>query len=178
MNRNQHSQTLKSTIAKSRRCAGTPNWPLRISALFLLCAATAAISSAQTFTVLEKFDGFSDGDNPFSALVQGTNGDLYGTTENGGASEEGTLFKITPSGTLTTLFSFDGTDGTAPLGAMIVANNGNLYGTTYFGGASDACESGCGSIYTMTPGGTQTMLHSFCSESDCTDGAQTYTALL
>jgi uncharacterized repeat protein (TIGR03803 family) len=178
MNRDKQSRTLKSIIAKSRRCAGTPNWSLRVSAVFLLCAATAAVSQAQTFTVLEKFDGFSDGDNPFTALVQGTNGDLYGTTENGGASEEGTLFKITPSGTLTTLLSFDNTDGRGPLGAMIVATNGNLYGTTYFGGASDACESGCGSIYTMTPGGTQTILHSFCSESNCTDGAQPYAALL
>jgi uncharacterized repeat protein (TIGR03803 family) len=178
MNRNKQNRTLKSIIAKSQRCEGMANWWLRISAVFILCAATAALSSAQTFTLLEKFDGFSNGDNPFSGLVQGTNGDFYGTTENGGATEQGTLFKITPSGTLTTLVSLDGADGLGPLGAMIVATNGNLYGTTYSGGASDACEGGCGSIFTMTPSGTQTVLYSFCSQSDCTDGAQPFAGLL
>jgi uncharacterized repeat protein (TIGR03803 family) len=60
---------------------------------------------AQTFTTLHSFDG-TDGGHPRSELVQATNGNLYGTTADGGANGDGTVFKITPSGTLTTLYSF------------------------------------------------------------------------
>jgi uncharacterized repeat protein (TIGR03803 family) len=65
---------------------------------------TAIASPAQTFTTLHIFD-FSDGSLPYAGLVQATDGNLYGTTVLGGAGGEGTIFKITPSGTLTTLLS-------------------------------------------------------------------------
>jgi uncharacterized repeat protein (TIGR03803 family) len=68
-----------------------------------------------TLTILHVFAG-ADGEYPQGALVQATNGNLYGTTEGGGANSDGTVFKITPSGTLTTVHSFDGTDGNGPLG--------------------------------------------------------------
>jgi len=74
-------------------------------AVCVLCAATAIALPAQTFTVLHSFDG-TDGDQPYAGLVQATNGNLYGTTRYGGAHNDGTVFKITPSGTLTTLYSF------------------------------------------------------------------------
>lgn len=73
--------------------------------MFLLYATTAIGLPAQTFTVLHSFDG-TDGGNPLEGLVQATDGNFYGTTLNGGAPGPGTVFKITPSGTLTTLYTF------------------------------------------------------------------------
>jgi uncharacterized repeat protein (TIGR03803 family) len=93
--------------------------------------------------------------------VQATNGDLYGTTSSGGANDDGTVFKITPTGTLTRLHSFDGTDGETPVAGLVQATNGDLYGTTSSGGANDD-----GTVFKITPTGTLTTLHSF----DGTDG--------
>ena len=76
-----------------------------VNAVFVLCATTAVASPAQTFTTLQRF-AIHDGAFPYAGLVQASNGDLYGTTEYGGAYGCGTVFKITPSGTLTTLYSF------------------------------------------------------------------------
>jgi uncharacterized repeat protein (TIGR03803 family) len=99
-------------------------------------------------------------------------GNLYGTTVQGGANCPpygcGTIFKITPSGTLTTLHSFDDTDGTEPHG-LIQATNGNFYGTTAFGGAN-----GEGTVFEITPSGTLTTLHSF----DGADGEAPQAALI
>ena len=88
------------------------DWRNRACAAVLLCVTTAIGLSAQTFKTLHRFDG-TDGANPHGALVQATGGNLYGTTYNGGANTTGcfgfgcgTVFKITPSGTLTTLYSF------------------------------------------------------------------------
>jgi uncharacterized repeat protein (TIGR03803 family) len=75
-------------------------------AVALLGVATAIASPAQTFTTLVNFN-YTNGANPyFMSLVQGTDGNLYGTTEGGGANGSGTVFKVTASGTLTTLYSF------------------------------------------------------------------------
>jgi uncharacterized repeat protein (TIGR03803 family) len=110
----------------------------------------------------------TDGAYPRTGLVQATNGDLYGTTSAGGAIGYGTIFKIIPSGTLTTLYSFcsqsNCTDGFSP-GGLVQATNEDLYGTTSAGGAN-----GYGTIFRITPSGTLTTLHSFCSQSGCTDG--------
>ena len=99
---------------------------------------TTVFLTVQTFTTLLSFNG-TDGSNPVAGLVQATNGDLYGTTELGGAYSEGTVFKITPSGTLTTLYSFCSqsgcTDGELPEAGLVQATNGDLYGTAYVGGA-------------------------------------------
>src|ERR1039458_8663439 len=81
------------------------NWGKRAYAVSVLCAATAITLPAQTFTTLHSFDG-TDGATPLAGLVQATNGDFYGTTVEGGTHGDGTVFKITPSGTLTTLHSF------------------------------------------------------------------------
>src|SRR5579863_9338622 len=69
------------------------------------CAATAIAASAQTFTTLVDFHG-TDGGDPYTALVQGTDGNFYGATSTGGASAGGTVFKVTPAGKITTLYSF------------------------------------------------------------------------
>ena len=95
--------------------------------------------------------------NPYAALVQATNGDFYGTTVDGGANGEGgTIFKITPSGTLTTLYSFCSqsgcTDGVQPAG-LVQGANGDFYGTTGRGGVN-----GEGTVFTITPSGTHDAL--------------------
>ena len=106
--------------------------------------------------------GCPDGKWPGTGLVQATNGNFYGTTSQGGANNYGTVFEITPEGTLTTLHSFNGADG-AGGGALIQASNGNLYGTTSNGGANGACPTGpgCGTVFQITAAGKLTTLHSF-----------------
>jgi uncharacterized repeat protein (TIGR03803 family) len=110
-------------------------------------------------------------DSPAGGLIQATDGNFYGTTQYGGPNSCpfeagndygcGTIFKITPSGTLTTLHSFDGTDGLSPEAALVQGTDGNFYGTTYWGGADQACNLGCGTVFKITPGGTFTTLRSF-----------------
>src|SRR6202050_1835401 len=104
------------------------------------------ITPSGTLTTLYSFcpqSGCTDGEYPYAGLVQATNGDFYGTTDSGGGDGYGTVFKITPSGTLTTLHSFcpqgvypDCTDGEYPEAPLVQATNGDLYGTASSGGAS------------------------------------------
>lgn len=114
-----------------------------------------------------------DGIGPFAGLVEATNGSFYGTTQLGGANNYGTVFKITSSGNLTTLHSFEGTDGSRPLAALVQASDGNLYGTTEQDGAR-----GAGTIFKITPGGKLTTIYNFCSLSGCTDGEYPQAALI
>jgi uncharacterized repeat protein (TIGR03803 family) len=133
------------------------------------------ITQSGTLTTLHTF-GSTDGDGttPAGGLVQGIDGDFHGTTQSGGAYEDGTVFKITPSGMLTILHSFAGPDGYWPEAGLVQAINGDFYGTTYYGGAN-VCEGlGCGTVFKITPSGTLTTLHSF----DQTDGAYPQAALL
>src|ERR1019366_7834316 len=116
--------------------------------------------------------------------VQATNGYLYGTTEFGGAgpygSGGGTVFKITPSGTLTTVYSFCSqsgcADGDDPVAGLVQATDGNFYGTTDYGGAGKYGSGG--TVFKITPSGKLTTLYSFCSQSRCTDGEYPYAALV
>jgi uncharacterized repeat protein (TIGR03803 family) len=93
---------------------------------------------------------------PTAALVQGSDGNFYGTTEYGGVNNDGTIFQVTPAGVLTTLVSFSGTNGAAPYGALVQGTDGNFYGTTSAGGAKN-----CGTVFKMTPAGVLTKLASF-----------------
>jgi uncharacterized repeat protein (TIGR03803 family) len=81
----------------------------------------------------------ADGESPYAGLVQGTDGSFYGTTEYGGVNvcHCGTVFSITPGGTLTTLHTFDNTDGAYPYGGLVQGTNGTFYGTAAYGGAHD-----------------------------------------
>ncbi len=121
---------------------GSPT--IRKYGLFLaLLSAAAGVSaaSAQTLTSLVSFN-YTDGAAPFAGLIADGNGNLFGTTTQGGASEYGTVFEIAKTasgyaGTPTTLVSFNGTDGAYPHGGLIADGNGNLFGTTEEGGASE-----------------------------------------
>ncbi|MGC2553496.1 MAG: choice-of-anchor tandem repeat GloVer-containing protein, partial [Candidatus Sulfotelmatobacter sp.] len=130
------------------------------------------ITTTGTFTTLYSFcseSNCTDGSDPQAGLVQGTDGNFYGTTYSGGTNGLGTVFKITPSGTLTTLHSFDNRDGAGPSAALIQANNGDFYGTTYSGGAHRL-----GSVFRIPSSGIFTSLHSFANK----DGASPLAALL
>src|SRR5271167_279887 len=72
--------------------------------------------------------------------------------------------------TFKTVFTFDGTNGDAPSGALVQARDGNFYGVTLGGGVSPVCGGGCGTVFKITPAGTLTTLHSFCSLTNCADG--------
>ena len=151
-----------------------------VAVLALFCFATANSLPAQTLTTLHAFAGHpTDGASPYAGLVQATDGNFYGTTYAGGTSGNcqggcGTVFRITPGGTLTTLHSFDWYDGASPTDALVQGNDGNLYGTTYGGGA----EPRVGTVFKITPGGALTTLYSFCAQANCTDGQQPYAGLV
>jgi uncharacterized repeat protein (TIGR03803 family) len=105
-------------------------------------------------TSLYQFD-FTHGGGPIG-LIQGTDGNFYGTTEVGGSGKLGVVFKITSKGKLTVLYNFDGPHGSEPIGPIIQASDGNFYGTTYRGGTNNI-----GVVYKMTPTGALTVLHNF-----------------
>ena len=101
--------------------------------------------------------GSSSGAHPVGGVVQGNDGNFYGsTTDNVGGAHNGTLFRLTPGGTLTTLFQFDGANGSVPLASLAKGSDGNFYGTTSAGGAS-----GYGVVFKLTPAGAYTVLHHF-----------------
>ena len=120
----------------------------------------------------------TDGSLPVAPLVQGSDGNLYGTTQNGGGSGNcytgcGTLFKVTTSGSLTTLHIFNGDDGSYPDGALVQGNDSNFYGTT-----TGIGTEGYGTVFKITPSGTFTTLHNFCSAQNCADGYNPFAGLV
>jgi uncharacterized repeat protein (TIGR03803 family) len=125
------------------------------------------ITTGGALTTLYSFSG-PDGANPLGALTLGKDGNLYGTTSAGGANNDGTVFKITCGGSLTTLHSFSGTDGADPGGDLVQSNaNGNFYGTTYAGGNSN----NAGTLFEISSAGSLTTLYTFCSKTNCNDGS-------
>ena len=124
------------------------------------------ITPTGTETMLYAFTGGTDGGDPDGALIQGSNGNFYGTTRLGGAHGDGTVFEMTPSGTETVLYSFAGgtSDGANPTAGLLLARDGNFYGTTSAGGPANL-----GTIFELTPNGVETVLHDFAGGA--TDGA-------
>jgi uncharacterized repeat protein (TIGR03803 family) len=146
-------------------------------ALLLFCAATAMVSPAQTFKTLLDFD-FSNGGNPqYMSMVQGTDGGLYGMTLTGGGHSAGSVFKITQSGALTTIYSFCSvsscTDGYSPYDGLVQGTDGSFYGTTSAGG-----NPGPGTVFKVTSKGVLTTLYNFCSQTGCPDGELPYAGLV
>src|SRR5271166_6331916 len=146
-----------------------------VTTILLLAIATSMLLAAEkvknpqgSFTTLADFDGSANGAEPFYGypiVFSGGNG--YGTTVGGGVYDEGTVFQVTPGGTLTAIYTFcsqvNCTDGAEPFSGLVVAG-GNFYGTTYWGGAY-----GAGTVFEVTPAGQLTTLHSFAGGA--TDGA-------
>jgi len=137
--------------------------------LILICASMTIPMSAQTFTLLGSLD-YKYGENPQQAsIVQGVDGNFYGAANHGGTFGEGSIFKVTPDGTLSELYAFcttlgNCTDGRFPSG-LILGADGNFYGITGSGGATDF-----GSLFKLTPDGTLTTVYSFCPSPGCFQG--------
>ena len=141
--------------------------------LFAFCSATAVASPAQTLTTLVSFN-YTNGAEPlYESLVLGPDGNFYGTTNGAGAHNGGIVFKMTPSGTVTVLYSFcaqpNCTDGNAPDAGLALGSDGNFYGITTSGGAV-----GDGTVFKISPSGDFTLLHSFMGS----DGAEPNGTLL
>ncbi len=169
--RGSHICTSEDSITKPRpvksitiqRASENPLSAKKTSLAATLCALcafltlTALASSAQTFTTLVNFD-LTDGANPASgSLAQGRDGSFYGTTVAGGANDVGTVFRLTPTGVIATIHSFDGSDGAYPQpGALLQAPDGYFYGTAEAGGPDD-----CGTVFKIGTNGALTTLHSF-----------------
>jgi uncharacterized repeat protein (TIGR03803 family) len=123
------------------------------------------ITTSGAYTVLHVFSGHfgsePDGANPAAGLTLGSDGNFYGTTTAGGASDDGSVFKMTPAGKVTLLHSFTGaSDGSMPIGALVQASDGNLYGTCYSGGAN-----GTGTLFRITTKGVFTKMYDFAPEA-------------
>ncbi len=142
--------------------------------LFLISILSRNLS-AQAVTILAHFNG-SNGTNLSlgSALTQGTDGNFYGATIAGGLNSKGTVFRITPTGRLTTIYNFcsltNCADGSSPNGTLLLGPGGNLYGTTQFGGSEVCGTPGCGTVFKITQSGKLTTLYTFCTVTNCPDG--------
>jgi uncharacterized repeat protein (TIGR03803 family) len=134
---------------------------LTLSAVFTLLLA--AVQPARAETVVYSFGVFPDGEVPYAGLIMDKAGNFYGTTYAEGTHLFGTVFKVTPSGKETVLYSFGSHsgDGTFPYAGLVMDTKGNLYGTTTAGGAN-----GVGTVFKLTPAGTETILHSFSQSGD------------
>ncbi|HXM59343.1 MAG TPA: choice-of-anchor tandem repeat GloVer-containing protein [Terriglobales bacterium] len=155
--------TLEGVLTTVYQCAGGPN---NADSLIeasnhdlygtsVLGGTIFEMTLAGDYSTLLTFDG-NDGGEPTS-IMQGTDGNLYGTAESGGDMGYGTIFKITLDGSFSTLFYFDGTDGSTPAGQLIQALDGDFYGTTYDGTGAALF----GTAFKITPEGSLTTLHRF-----------------
>lgn len=164
---------------------------LALAVVLVSAVVTTQAAHAQTVTTLYSFcsqSGCKDGESLSSGLVQGPDGNFYGTTTGGGANNNaslcqnigcGTVFRITPTGELTTLYNFcsltNCADGNNPIAPLVLATDGNFYGTMPYGGAGSNCSlqdnpRRCGTIFRITPKGKLTTIYSFCSLTNCVDG--------
>jgi len=143
----------------------------------LALAATTQSAQAQKFKALYRFTGQPDGSYPESVLVRDAEGNLYGTTGDGGANDCyfngqeagcGTVFKLDAAGAESVLYSFaGGADGETPQAGLVRDNEGNLYGTTIWGGTGYCSgQFGCGTVFKLDSAGHETLLYSFAGQPD------------
>jgi uncharacterized repeat protein (TIGR03803 family) len=130
------------------------------------CGTVFEVSATDEEKLLYTFAGSPDGANPQGTLAMDAQGNVYGTTVNGGAHGKGTVFKLSPAGVETVLYSFeDAPDGANPGAGVIMDGEGNLYGTTTYGGSQNT-----GIVFEVTLGGAETVLYRFCQQGGCADG--------
>jgi uncharacterized repeat protein (TIGR03803 family) len=145
-----------------------------LSLLVALILSFNLAVSAQTVTFVAGFT-HTNGDGPAGSVIQGTDGNFYGTTSVGGVYGHGNVFRVTPSGTITSIYAFcaqkNCPDGSYPYSSPILGSDGNLYGVVRYGGSDTRYEQGWGTIYKMTLSGRITILHTFCQSYPCLDGA-------
>lgn len=135
------------------------------------CGTVFKLTPAGAETILYAFTGGSDGGTPAAGLIMDKKGNLYGTTVNGGTSNYGTVFELTPANKESVMHSFaDGSDGASSYAPLIMDKKGNLYGTTGYGGANNG-----GTVFEIAPDGTETILHTFTGGSS--DGASPFGSL-
>jgi uncharacterized repeat protein (TIGR03803 family) len=164
------AQTFTSLVSFDGTNGANPEWGALIQGLDgnLYGNAGGAYSGGSVFkitpggtlTVLHNFTGGTDGTGPMPGLMLATDGNFYGVNSDGGASGSGVAFRITPSGTFTTLHAWVGPEGRNPNSDLVEAGTGAFYGTTVNGGSA-GCNAGCGTVFEMTPDGTVTDLHNF-----------------
>jgi len=131
------------------------------------CGTVFEVTASGREKVLHNFTGSPDGSYPEAPLVLDAQGNLYGTTWQDGTYGSDTVFEVTASGTEKVFYSFAGYPDGGSVGAGLVLDaQGNLYGTTYAGGANAV-----GTVFKLTPSGTETVLYSFCQLPNCADGA-------
>jgi uncharacterized repeat protein (TIGR03803 family) len=133
------------------------------------CGTVYSVTPTGTYNTVYAFRGAKNGDGagPRAGLIFGTYGTgLYGTTASGGTSNLGTVYNITTSGVEKVLHSFSGgSDGAYPASDLF-SYNGTIYGTTRYGGGTACGGRGCGTIYTITASGVETVLYAFKGGTD------------
>lgn len=153
-------------VGASRSLIETAMKHLTAAMILVSVFASTSLLHAQTFQTLCSFNG-TNGLYP-NGLTLGNDGNFYGTTSYGGISNYGTVFQVTPGGTLTTLVSFNYTNGTYPYSVLTLGNDGSFYGTTTQGGkVTPVFPSGMGTLFTVKTDGTLTTLVAF----DLTNGS-------
>jgi uncharacterized repeat protein (TIGR03803 family) len=126
------------------------------------CGVVFSFNPDGVETVLYTFAGPPDGELPVAGLLRDNVGNLYGTTQNGGTNDCGTVYKVDINGNERVLHSFSGgAGGCIPIAGVIADSAGNLYGTTNGGGDSGCATGGCGLVYKLDASGTMTILHTF-----------------
>jgi uncharacterized repeat protein (TIGR03803 family) len=123
------------------------------------------VTQGGVHTVLYAFTGGSDGAGPGAGVIADSSGNLYGTTAQGGSSNHGTVFKVSPAGVHTVLYSFSVGDGWYPLSQLTSDAAGDFFGTTYWGG-NTGCSNGCGTVFKLALDGTETVLYAFRGRND------------
>ncbi len=154
------TKSRQSNFIEQPRCRRVcTSWIVPLLLLWMM--PLFGVQAGVVFTNLHSFQSFPNGASP-NGLVQGGDGDFYGTTQSGGAYNAGTVFKISASGALTTLYSFNGgNDGANPYAGLVQGSDGYFYGTTEGGGTE-----GCGTVFQISTNGVLTTLHSFIGGND------------
>ena len=133
------------------------------------CGTIFRLAPDRSETVLYAFQGGNDGAFPDGSLVVDNVGNYYGETSNGGSSNAGTVFRLSPGGTETPLYAFTGgSDGSQPANSLVIDSEGNLYGTAGGGynGGDCAPYLGCGVVFAVAPSGDENVLYTFQGISD------------